>query len=195
MESSIRSRGEWARVLCLGLLLTGGLARPAPAGAEAAEALARARFADGNVAYNVGEFRRALEAYAEAYQARPLPGFLFNMAQCHRQLGNDEKAAFFYRRFLGLVPEDEATRPLAKELLAEVERRVEEKARAAGQAAYAPGARVVAAAPPSASGKSGLLRKWWFWTGVGVVAAAGGAAYALASQGPVPATLGTVDAR
>ena len=36
--------------------------------------------------------------YTAAHDAKPLPALLFNIAQCHRQLGNHERALFFYRR-------------------------------------------------------------------------------------------------
>ncbi|HYO54820.1 tetratricopeptide repeat protein [Archangium sp.] len=94
------------------------------------EAQARARFAEGNLSYDLAEFQKALEAYSEAYRLRPLPGFLFNIAQCHRQLGRPERAAFFYRRYLTLSKEEPSNAALVKELIEEMDaaaRKVQER--------------------------------------------------------------------
>lgn len=96
-------------------------AAKADAGAPDAEALARAKFAEGNLAYDLAEFQKALDAYSEAYRLRPLPGFLFNIAQCHRQLGRPERAAFFYRRYLTLSKEEPPNAALVQELIAEMD--------------------------------------------------------------------------
>jgi tetratricopeptide (TPR) repeat protein len=99
---------------------------PAPAPqAQAVEEQARARFAEGNVAYDVGDFGKALKSFTEAYRLKPLPGFLFNIAQCHRQLGQYSRAAFFYRRYLALAPEA-SNAPVVTELAQEMEARAQE---------------------------------------------------------------------
>jgi tetratricopeptide (TPR) repeat protein len=85
------------------------------------EAQARAKFAEGNVSYDLAEFQKALDAYSEAYRLTPLPGFLFNIAQCHRQLGHAERAGFFYRRYLSLSKEEPSNAPLVRELIAEMD--------------------------------------------------------------------------
>jgi tetratricopeptide (TPR) repeat protein len=134
MRSSTRSppREALTRALVGGLLLSG-----VPASARAAEATvaavtptaeeqARARFAEGNLAYDVGDFDKALKLFSEAYRIKPLPGFLFNMAQCHRQLGQFSRAAFFYRRYLSLLPEAPSA-PVVQELVQEMEARAREQ--------------------------------------------------------------------
>jgi tetratricopeptide (TPR) repeat protein len=127
MRSSTRSppRSRLS-LLLLGLLLLGA---PSSAWAEepaAVEEQARARFAEGNLAYDVGDFGKALKSFSEAYRLKPLPGFLFNMAQCHRQLGQFSRAAFFYRRYLSLLP-DTASAPVVRELVQEMEARAREQ--------------------------------------------------------------------
>lgn len=123
MGSLIRSRSERWRLCFLLLALWGLVPRPA-AGAELTEeakAQARARFNDGNAAYEQGNFREALTAFEAAYQLAPLPGFLFNVAQCHRQLGNYAHAASSYRRFLALSQKEPANAAMVKELIAEMD--------------------------------------------------------------------------
>ena len=133
MRSLIRSRRSEPRALSLALALgTPSLAVAAedPA-ATAAEDAAREKFSEGNLAYDLGEFDRALKAFSEAYRLKPLPAFLFNIAQCHRQLNNPSRAAFFYRRYLALSQGEPANADVARELSAEMEgkARVQEEQR------------------------------------------------------------------
>jgi tetratricopeptide (TPR) repeat protein len=123
MNSLIRSRSERWR-LCLLLLALWGLAPRPAAGAELTEeakAQARAKFTEGNAAYAQGDFRQALTAFEAAYQLAPLPGFLFNVAQCHRQLGNYARAASSYRRFLALSEKEPTNAAMVKGLIAEMD--------------------------------------------------------------------------
>ncbi|MBZ4415481.1 tol-pal system YbgF family protein [Myxococcus sp. RHSTA-1-4] len=125
MRSSTRSPLRSGVVLAvLGALL---LAPPAVrAEGPDAETQAREHFAEGNLAYDVGDFDKALTSFSEAYRLKPLPGFLFNMAQCHRQLGQFSRAAFFYRRYLSLLP-DESQAPAVRGLVQEMEARAREQ--------------------------------------------------------------------
>jgi len=50
--------------------------------------------------YNLGEFKAALAAFTDAYNAHPDPSLLFNLGQCHRQLGERQKAVTLYRSYL-----------------------------------------------------------------------------------------------
>jgi tetratricopeptide (TPR) repeat protein len=125
MTSSIRSLAERS---VLPLLVVVALA-VSPLSVHAAnvdagsrvESQARAKFSEGNIAYDLGEFQKALAAYSEAYRLMPLPGFLFNIAQCHRQLGRPERAGFFYRRYLTLSKDEPSNAALVKELIAEMD--------------------------------------------------------------------------
>jgi tetratricopeptide (TPR) repeat protein len=141
MSSSIRSRSErwWLPVLLLGLC---ALAPRPAAGAEItneAKAQAREKYSEGNAAYEHGDFYKALGAFDAAYHLAPLPGFLFNVAQCHRQLGAYERAAFFYRRYLALSEKEPANAPMVKELIAEMDSKAKQESasRSAGQKALA----------------------------------------------------------
>jgi tetratricopeptide (TPR) repeat protein len=65
---------------------------------------AKALFAEGNEHYNLGEFAAALERYKLAYRVKPLPAFQFNIAQCHRKLGQYSEAIAMYQAYLVGVP-------------------------------------------------------------------------------------------
>jgi opacity protein-like surface antigen len=72
--------------------------------AAAADEAAAAHYKKGRSLYNVSEYRAALEEFKQAYVAHEDPAFLYNIAQCHRQLGNHREAITFYKRFLNQSP-------------------------------------------------------------------------------------------
>ena len=98
--------------------------RPAPVYDQKQEKAARAQFDRAEKAFNLGHFDEALTGYQAAYEALPLPAFLFNIAQCHRNLRNREQAVFFYQRYLSLAPEA-PNRGVVEELIAEQKRLLE----------------------------------------------------------------------
>ena len=86
------------------LLLMGTLA-PGVCRAQTSDTeRARAAFARAEVHFKLGEFKQALPLYKEAYRARAMPEFLFNIGQCHRHLGDCARTIFFFRQFLGHRP-------------------------------------------------------------------------------------------
>ncbi len=86
------------------LLLTtaaGPLAEAAPSGNKK---LAKKLFEKGELFYQQGDFPKALSYYKRAHKTLRHPAFIFNIAQCHRQLKHWTKALFFYRLFLSERP-------------------------------------------------------------------------------------------
>jgi len=199
-----------------------------PSGAALAASATRAakeHYEKAEVAYKLGRFGEALTEYSLAYEAKHLPALLFNIAQCHKMLGDYEKAVFFYESFLREKP-DAPNRVLVESLLAEsrdalesarraaaaraeTERKDAEaraaasaaaEARAAADRAAAEAALRAAAVAPGPS-STPLVRRWWLWTVVGVAAAGGAAAVVVALSGPRSETvlpsgsLGTLDRR
>jgi len=79
---------------------------------------AKALFAEGNEHYTLGEFAEALAGYKRAYRAKPLPAFLFNIAQCHRKLNQDQDAIAMYQSYLVGVP-DAKNKAMVESLIAE----------------------------------------------------------------------------
>ncbi|HZS39880.1 MAG TPA: tetratricopeptide repeat protein [Polyangia bacterium] len=78
----------------------------AVAGTARAENPARAKVAykEGLLQYNLGEYEKALDKFKTAYLELPDPAFLFNIAQCQRQLGQYAAASKSYRAFLRETP-------------------------------------------------------------------------------------------
>jgi tetratricopeptide (TPR) repeat protein len=110
-------RPTWLAVVVL--VLSTFLGLPADAAKPPREAKA---YADRGIqAYNLGRFTDAIAEFEKAYELDPAPVFLFNIAQSHRQSGNTERAAFFYRRFLRAAPVDHADRLSAEKHLRAIE--------------------------------------------------------------------------
>lgn len=154
-----------------------------------AEQIARAEFERAQRAYDLGRFDEAIGHYGRAYEAMPLPPLLFNIAQCHRLLGEYAQAAFFYRRYLDLAG-NPANAGLTRELLSEMEQRQSQAERDASARAR----EALAHGGEGAGIRTPVYKNWWFWALVGGAVAAGVTTVAVVSQ-PEPTTLGTLNAR
>jgi tetratricopeptide (TPR) repeat protein len=155
---------------------------------------ARNAFRLGSQHYALGEYKEALTSFKEAYRNYEDPSFLFNIAQCERQLDQRADAIRAYRMYLVNAP-DAGNRDEVRQLIARLEREL--AAERATKAAPPPGVQppriepapavvvtkpassltLTAAAPPRR--ETPTYKKWWVWTLVGV-AVAGGAAAGLA---------------
>jgi tetratricopeptide (TPR) repeat protein len=171
-------------------------------GSAAKNRAARAHFLRAEKAFNLAKFTEALAAYEAAYEIRPLPALLFNIAQCHRNLGDHERAIFFYRRYITLEPRSK-NREVVLDLIAEQEQE-QERDRVARVPLATP---VPPPAPPPTvplgpaeaadrSGDTPLYRRWWVWAVAGAVAVGVTAALLYPRQGPLPrGQLDSVDRR
>ena len=195
-----------AVIVLLGALLA---ARAAAAG----ERPGRVLFEQAEAKFNTGRFDEALVDYQAAYDAEPLPAFLFNIGQCYRNMGNYERAQFFFRRYAALDPRS-PNRPAAERLIAEMERLANDRPGATpgveppampSLAAPVPAVQHPAGADPAASvaaetgtdgAKRPVYRRAWFWVTVSAVVVAGGVAAAFAVRQDDPrSSLRPIDTR
>ncbi|MGE5181008.1 MAG: tetratricopeptide repeat protein [Acidobacteriota bacterium] len=101
---------------------------------EAPTDRAKALFAEGNQHFNLGEMAPALELYKRAYRIKPLPAFLFNIAQCQRKLGHYQEAITMYQSYLTGVPDAQNKATIesliaeSKQALADQQKRDQDKA-------------------------------------------------------------------
>ena len=72
------------------------------------------------IEYNAGDFPKALADATAAYELYPRAALLYNLGQCHRALGNNVKALFFYRGYLREYP-DAHNRAAVLSLIRELE--------------------------------------------------------------------------
>lgn len=211
-------------LLLIGLVtVTGAASARAQAPRErSAVATARAHFEQGQRLYNVSQYREALAEFKKGFLAKDDPVFLFNIAQCHRLLGERAEALTYYRRFLRTAPESPNR--------AEVERRIRELEAASAGPPPAPVAPLVPPAPipvphppavpdraspppapvraPEAAVTGGvgpvedrtddggpIYSRWWFWAGAAALIAGGVTAGLLLNRrdGAVAGCGGNVD--
>lgn len=65
---------------------------------------ARSHFEKGTAFYNLARFKEALVEFEAGYLQKSDPIFLYNIAQCHRQMNNPTEALRFYRTYLRNAP-------------------------------------------------------------------------------------------
>jgi hypothetical protein len=97
-----------ARRTAIVLTVVAALGWPAgQAGAapSAAEREARHDFDEGEALYRAAHYAEALAKYQAGYAAVPLPGFLVNIAQCQRRLGDLKTARATYHEFVLVAPD------------------------------------------------------------------------------------------
>ena len=134
---------------------------------------ARRHFERGEKLFALGKFDEALEEYQTAFDAKPLPAFLYNIGQCYRNLGDLDQAIFSFKKYLKLEPEAE-NREAVERLIEDLE---DQKARGEGE-------KFVRKKPGTES--KPVYKKWWFWTGVGVAVVGGSAAIYASGGGSSP---------
>jgi len=122
---------KWFLCLLAWLSLTTGMA-----GAADKKTEARKHFDQAQVHYKLGRFDKALAEYSTAYKVLPLPGFLFNIGQCHRQLGNYERAVFFFQGYLREKPQARNA-AMVKRLISESQAKLDKQKEEARKAAEA----------------------------------------------------------
>lgn len=182
---------------CLLALLVVALAARIAAADAAATRNAKRHFERGQKLYTLTKFREALDEYQQAFDARPIPDFLFNIGQCYRNLGDYDAAIFSYKKYVAAAP-DAPNRAQVEQLIVDLQaRKDQEDARRLGlqPAPPPPAAPAPAAAPAPPPPDRPIYVRWWFWTGVGVVAAgAGVATYELTrpGSGPPSTSLGNI---
>ena len=158
-----------AVLMTLGLML--GLASRATVASPAEDrVLARQHFESGSRHFDLSEWDKALAEFKEAYRLTPDATFIYNIAQCHRKLGNIEDALTFYKTYLRRAPnapnrqeverriselEGEQQAKQAKQAEAERVEQVAKAAAAAKAVAEAKAAEAAAVAKPVAPPAAG----------------------------------------
>jgi hypothetical protein len=143
---------------------------------------ARRNFEAGKKAFDNQRYARALNSFEHAYSLSPRPLMLYNIAKTEDMLGKRVEARGHYRLFLRSVP--------GTPLRAEVQQRIAQIDAEVGPDASQPGAPEQAAqaaffaqqassvdpavgSAPAPVRSERVYKKWWFWTAVGGVLAAG----------------------
>ncbi len=85
----------------------------------------RERFEQAETFFKAGDFAQALANYEAGYQLAALPGFLINIAHCHRMMGDLRKARAFYRKFILVSPQSPRRREV-QDFITELDRSIAE---------------------------------------------------------------------
>lgn len=91
--------------------------------------VAKESYTEGKRHYDLGEYDAALAAFKKAYLNYEEPVFLFNIAQCYRQMGDRQSAVRSYRVFLQNWPKA-PNRARVEEIIAELEAAIAQDAAA-----------------------------------------------------------------
>ena len=89
---------------------------------------AKGHFRQGQKQYGKADYSKALRSFNLAYQKDPQPAFLFNIGQCHWELGNFTKAAKYFKKYLEESPRASNKKAIRK-LIKEAEKRSKRKRR------------------------------------------------------------------
>jgi len=135
------------------------------AGARVAHAddveAARQHYAQGSKSFDLGLYDQAVKEYMAAYEAKPDPALLYNIAQAHKLAGHPEQAIRFYRTYLSRVP-DAQNADEVRAKIAELQKAVDQQQKAQSMppdhvkplGSVAPTPTVAAAPSPSPSASS-----------------------------------------
>jgi tetratricopeptide (TPR) repeat protein len=156
---------------------------------------AKRHFERGEKLYALTRFADALDEYQKAFDAKPIPDFLFNIGQCYRNLGDYESAAFSYRKYLKLAP-DAANREQVEQLISDLEAKQDQRdtQRLGLARPREPAPAPTADQPAPTAASHPFYTRWWFWTGVAVLGAGAGVGiYAeTRTSGPPTTNLGNI---
>jgi tetratricopeptide (TPR) repeat protein len=195
----------------MALLASLRLGADAAAAPSEAQRKARAHFQAGEERFKAGAFAEALAEYQAGYDVLPLPGFLINVAQCQRRLGDLKTARATYQKFV-LVAPDSPLVPQAKKMIAEIDGLLadveknrapaapdeakpapaeeaaappppEVTAKPAAPAAQETTAPVLVATPAPAEPEEKPRRRWWLWGALGAVVVGGAVTAIVLSTG------------
>lgn len=162
------------RLLFVGLALIGVSTRSS---ADLAQSGVKEKYKEASASYNLGHYEQALSQFEDAYRMKSDPAFLFNIAQCQRQLHRYDEAENSYRAYLRESNAVlESTRSKIERIIDEMhvasksdaaKHSLDLSARPATQTPQAvqPSTNVLTASPPPKS--QPVYKKAWFWGVIG----------------------------
>jgi tetratricopeptide (TPR) repeat protein len=153
--------------------------------------------------FRAGLFAEALTEYQAGYDLVPLPGFLINIAQCQRRLGDLHQALVSYRKFIMVAPDSRFV-PDVKKLIEELQTLVDDTERASANAIRSAGTAPEPEAPsavreqtsrtdlvsaPTPPPPKEAKTRWWLWGTVAATVVVGVTLAALALKDPGTTTV------
>jgi len=168
---------------------------------------ARSHHEQGRRQFGQGQYEAAIVSYRKAYELKADASYLLDIAEAYRALDVPESAVFFYNRYLSAHP-NPTNRFEVEAEVARLKRRLPPDTAIASPAPASPAAALppggVPLTPQGQSGSWGaaaavspdvglaarpvredqrpLVGRWWFWTAIGALAAAGATVAILSSS-------------
>ena len=205
---------RWHVAVAVALVATqlNGLSVSVAAPNTEAEQQSRRSFEKAEAHFRAGLFGEALSEYRAGYDLVPLPGFLINIAQCQRRLGDFNQALITYRKFIMVAPDSRYV-PDVEKLVEELQTLVQDAEKSSANASGGPETGQENALEPEAL--SGLPRetsrtdlvsaptaappkesktRWWLWgtAAATVVVGVTLAAFALKDPGTTTVSSGSL---
>lgn len=118
MHGLLRASRGGALIVAVASIVASAPARADDAGDGDRMEQARRTVTAADIDYKLGRFTAALDKYTRAYELYPVAPLLFNIAQCHKNLRDYEKAIFFYEGYLRDAPRAN-NRALVEDLIRE----------------------------------------------------------------------------
>jgi len=88
------------------------------------EEQANKHFAEGRKLYGVGKYHEAISELLKAYNLRPAPPILLNIARTYEKLGDKKKALRFYKEYLLKARMTDAQRPMVEKVVKRLNKEV-----------------------------------------------------------------------
>jgi hypothetical protein len=134
-------------LLCVSILVGSMTATPRDALADdEATEQARMHFREAQKQFDLGMWDAAIVEFSKAYELRPDPNFLYNMAQAYRRGGNARRAIDLYKNYLIKVPKS-PQRAEVEERIQNLQRQLDDEEREAKRTAPPPLAPMVTPQP------------------------------------------------
>jgi tetratricopeptide (TPR) repeat protein len=116
-----------------------------------------------------GRTDRGIELLAELYAETNDPTYIYNQGRCYQQTGKPREALTRFREYLRKAPTASAEdKALVQGYIAELEEQIKTTP-APDLSARQPADNQVLVSKTQADETPPIYKRWWFWTGVGVV--------------------------
>jgi tetratricopeptide (TPR) repeat protein len=148
-----------------------------PANAAGSREEAKAHHELGRIEFGKGNYAEALAEFRKAYGIAPIPDLLYNIGRCQEELHDVDGAVNSYEQYLAAKPNAEERAELEAKIAVLRHRPAaahpEPPTLAPKPSTTAPAASSAAltASGPVRGERAPIYRRWWFWTGVTLVAA------------------------
>lgn len=146
-------------------LLCADVSWAAPA-ASTASSTASGHYETGLGLFSLGHYEDAVSEFRKAYEVEARPDFLLQIGRSYEQLGQSDKALYFFKRYLQTAAPDAAERREAEVFVGKHEVLAPLPDRAAPPPA-------TLSTPARATSPPPVWNRWWFWPTVGAVVLAG----------------------